>query len=116
MEIIYGGEVGYFSSLRTEDGNSPILNLEQGRLGAWLGRMIFYIADVDAIWAYLLEKGFHPESPRGRFMGERYFHMPALFTHHASCRNGCANDGSCPFRIGHMKISLTPEASRGLSG
>jgi len=31
MEIIYGGEDGYFSSLRMNDGKGPILNLEQGR-------------------------------------------------------------------------------------
>ena len=39
------------------------------------GRLIFYVADVDAIWAYLWEKGFHPESPRDASWGERYFHM-----------------------------------------
>src|SRR5437899_1113605 len=31
MEIMYGGEDGYFSSLRTKDAKEPILNLEQGR-------------------------------------------------------------------------------------
>ena len=28
MEVIYGDENGYFSSLRTKDGKDPILNLE----------------------------------------------------------------------------------------
>jgi catechol 2,3-dioxygenase-like lactoylglutathione lyase family enzyme len=64
MEIIYGGEDDCFSSLRTKDEKGPILNLEQGRsVTAW-GRLIFYVADVDTIWAYLQEKGFHPESPQ----------------------------------------------------
>lgn len=27
MEVIYGDENGYFSSLRTKDGKDPILNL-----------------------------------------------------------------------------------------
>ena len=58
MEIIYGGEDGYFSSLRTKDRKGPILNLEQGRSVTGWGRMIFYVADVDAIWAYLREKDF----------------------------------------------------------
>ena len=76
LEIIYGGEDMYFSSLRTKDGKDPILNLEQGRSVTGWGRLIFYVADVDEIWAYLQEKGFHPESPRDASWGERYFHMP----------------------------------------
>ena len=48
MEIIYGGEDGCFSSLRTKDVKDPILNLEQGTPAAHWGRMIFYVADVDA--------------------------------------------------------------------
>jgi len=32
-------------------------------------------SDVDAFWAYLRAKGFHPESPRDASWGERYFHM-----------------------------------------
>jgi catechol 2,3-dioxygenase-like lactoylglutathione lyase family enzyme len=75
MEIIYGGEDDCFSSLRTNDEKGPILNLEQGRSVAGWGRLIFYVADVDAIWAYLREKGFHPESPQDASWGERYFHM-----------------------------------------
>ena len=75
MEIIYGGEDGCFSSLRAKDTNAPILNLEQGHAVTRWGRMIFYVADVDAFWAYLRGKGFHPESPRDAARGERYFHM-----------------------------------------
>ena len=76
MEILYGGEGGCFSSLRTEDAPYPILNLEQGEPMTRWGRLIFYVADVDAFWAYLRRKGFHPEGPRDAAWGERYFHMP----------------------------------------
>ena len=75
MEIIYGGEDGCFSSLRTKDAKDPILNLEQGSSVAYWGRMIFYVADVDGFWAYLRGKGFTPETPRDASWGERYFHM-----------------------------------------
>ena len=34
----------------------PILNLEQGHSVPGWGRMIFYVADVDAFWEYLREK------------------------------------------------------------
>jgi catechol 2,3-dioxygenase-like lactoylglutathione lyase family enzyme len=77
MEIVYGGEDAFFSSLRAKDANTPILNLEQGRsVTGWGARMIFYVADVDAFWEYLRGKGFNPESPRDASWGERYFHMP----------------------------------------
>jgi len=76
MEVIYGGEDGHFSSLRTQNGSAPILNLEQGRSITDLGRMIFYVADVDAFWEYLRGKGFNPEKPQDASWGERYFHMP----------------------------------------
>jgi catechol-2,3-dioxygenase len=31
MEIVFGGEEAFFSSLRAQHGGAPILNLEQGR-------------------------------------------------------------------------------------
>ncbi len=76
LEIIYGGEESYFSSLRTKDGKNPILNLEHGNPATEWGRMIFYVVDVDAFWAHLKEQGFDPETPRDGSWGERYFHMP----------------------------------------
>jgi catechol 2,3-dioxygenase-like lactoylglutathione lyase family enzyme len=84
MEIIYGGEDGCFSSLRAKDVEDPILNLEQGRSVIRWGRMIFYVADVDAFWEYLRGKGFDPESPRNASGGERYFHMPDPDSHELS--------------------------------
>ncbi len=75
MELSYGGEDAYFSSLAAKDAEYPILNLEQGSPVTRWGRMIFHVADVDAFWAYLREKGFHPESPQDASWDERYFHM-----------------------------------------
>jgi catechol 2,3-dioxygenase-like lactoylglutathione lyase family enzyme len=45
LEITYGGEESYFSSLRTKDGKNPILNLEHGNPATEWGRMIFYVVD-----------------------------------------------------------------------
>ena len=75
IEVIYGGEDAFFSSLRAKDVEYPILNLEQGRPVTGWGRMIFYMADVDAFWTYLKERGFDPERPRDASWGERYFHL-----------------------------------------
>jgi catechol 2,3-dioxygenase-like lactoylglutathione lyase family enzyme len=76
MELLYGREDASFSSLRAKHGSAPILNLEQGRSVPRWGRMIFYVADVDAFWEYLRGEGFNPEKPRDASWGERYFHMP----------------------------------------
>ncbi len=75
MEVIYGDENGYFSSLRTKDGKDPILNLEHGNPTTQWGRLIFHVSDVDGFSAYFKEKGLHPECPRDASWGERYFHM-----------------------------------------
>jgi catechol 2,3-dioxygenase-like lactoylglutathione lyase family enzyme len=76
MEVIYGDENGYFSSLRTKARKDPILNLEHGNPATQWGRLIFHVSDVDGFWAYFKEEGLHPESPRDASWGERYFHMP----------------------------------------
>jgi catechol 2,3-dioxygenase-like lactoylglutathione lyase family enzyme len=92
MEIVYGGEDDCFSSLRTKDEKGPILNLEQGHSVTDWGRLIFYVADVDAIWAYLQEKGFHPDSPRDASWGERYFHVPDPDGHELSFAHPLRHD------------------------
>ena len=76
MELLYGGERARFSSLGASDSESAILNLEQGDSVSQWGRLVFHVADVDAFWKHLKEKGFDPEIPRDASWGERYFHMP----------------------------------------
>jgi catechol 2,3-dioxygenase-like lactoylglutathione lyase family enzyme len=75
MELLYGGEQASFSSLRANDSESAILNLEQGETVQRWGRLIFHVTDVDAFWTHLKERGFNPEIPRDASWGERYFHM-----------------------------------------
>ena len=75
MELLYGGEQESFSSLRANDSESAILNLEQGDTVSRWGRLIFHVTDVDAFWTHLKERGFNPEIPRDASWGERYFHL-----------------------------------------
>ncbi|MFY9559186.1 MAG: VOC family protein [Terriglobales bacterium] len=75
LEITYGGEDGCFSSLRTKHAKDAILNLEWGKPDNQWGRLIFYVADVDAFWTYLKERGLDPERARDASWGERYFHL-----------------------------------------
>jgi catechol 2,3-dioxygenase-like lactoylglutathione lyase family enzyme len=53
LEILYAGERSRFISLRADNVQSAILNLEQDRSVTGWG-MIFYVSNVDALWAYLL--------------------------------------------------------------
>jgi hypothetical protein len=57
MELLYGGEQAGFSSLRANDSESAILNLEQGYAVSRSGRLIFHVTDVDAFWIHLKERG-----------------------------------------------------------
>ena len=76
MEVLYGGENSVFSSLRANDSQSAILNLQQSKAETGWGRLIFYVTDVDAFWTHLKEQGFRPEIPQDAPWGERFFHMP----------------------------------------
>ena len=75
MELLYGGERSGFSSLRANDSESVILNLEQGDSVSGWGRIIFHVADVDAFWTVLKREGLDPEIPQDAPWGERYFHV-----------------------------------------
>jgi catechol 2,3-dioxygenase-like lactoylglutathione lyase family enzyme len=75
MELLYGGPNAGFSSLRIPGTEFPIINLQQGRATAGWGRMILHVADVDAFWTHLKEKGFEPDTPQNASWGERYFHL-----------------------------------------
>ena len=75
MEVLYGGEGAFFSSLRAGEAESAILNLEQGKPVDGWGRLIVHVADVDAIWRRLNKLGFEPEKPQNASWGERYFHL-----------------------------------------
>ena len=75
MELLYGGERSGFSSLRANDSESVILNLEQGDSMSGWGRIIFHVSDVDALWTVLKREGVDPEIPQDAPWGERYFHV-----------------------------------------
>ena len=76
FEMLYGGESADFTSFRV---GSSYLNLglrsEHGSCEGW-GRAIFYVTDVDAMYARALESGLTPDfEPRDATWGERYFHL-----------------------------------------
>jgi catechol 2,3-dioxygenase-like lactoylglutathione lyase family enzyme len=76
FEQLYGGETADFTSYGV---GSSFLNLAlrstPGEFGDW-GRAIFYVTDVDEMYACVVDAGFVPEfAPRDATWGERYFHL-----------------------------------------
>lgn len=71
----YGGPKAQFTSLRIGE---CAINLRQadGPDAAPMVRIIFWVSDVDAQHAHLLEAGLTPDfAPRDASWGERYFHI-----------------------------------------
>ena len=72
----YGGDAAGFSSLSA--GNACLNLTTEGseRAWSWWGRVIFYVSDVDALYAQAVAHGLRPDSePRDASWGERYFHI-----------------------------------------
>ncbi len=76
FEKRYGGETSDFTSFHVGDGYLNLgLRPDPGDVSGW-GQTIFYVADVDAMHARVIEAGFVPEfEPRDAPWGERYFHV-----------------------------------------
>ena len=74
FQLLYGGVDADFSSFRAGTG---FLNLQAGDVpgGLW-GRVIFWVDDVDAMYARARTAGFTPlTEPADAPWGERYFHL-----------------------------------------
>ncbi len=76
FELKFGGPGAPFTSLR---GGACFVNLTAQpaeKEWSWWGRVIFHVADVDAVHTCAIERGHAPDtSPRDAAWGERYFHI-----------------------------------------
>jgi uncharacterized glyoxalase superfamily protein PhnB len=74
FSLAYGGEADAFTSFRIGKGH---LNLSRANdQQPSTVRVIFYVDDVDAMYAHVLLQGLTPEAPpRDAAWGERYFHL-----------------------------------------
>ena len=65
-----------FTSFRAGDNFLNLIFQPPDRRWSWWGRLIFYHADVDALYARLVAAGCRPDSaPRDAEWGERFFHI-----------------------------------------
>ena len=72
----YGGPQAAFTSFSA--GNACLNLTTEGseRSWSWWGRVIFYVADVDALYRQAVAAGLQPQAePHDATWGERYFHV-----------------------------------------
>jgi catechol 2,3-dioxygenase-like lactoylglutathione lyase family enzyme len=76
FEMLYGGETASFTSFRAGAGYLNLIAQPADKLWSWWGRLIFHVADVDALYERALTAGWKPSTtPRDAEWGERYFHL-----------------------------------------
>ena len=72
----YGGREAGFSSFHAGSGFLNVTKASPDRRWSWWGRAIFYVTDVDALYARACAAGLVPSfAPRDAAWGERYFHI-----------------------------------------
>ena len=64
FDILNGGEAAAFASFRAGAGYLNLIAQPEDKRWTWWGRVIFYVADVDALYARA-ERYFHLTDPDG---------------------------------------------------
>lgn len=76
FDLRYGGEAAAFTSFTVGAGYLNLIAEPPSRRWSWWGRLILYVADVDAIHARAVALDLRPHAPpRDAEWGERYFHL-----------------------------------------
>jgi hypothetical protein len=72
----HGGEEAPFTSFSVGSGYLNLIAEPSERRWSWWGRVIFQVADVDALYARAVRLDLGPSAPpRDADWGERYFHL-----------------------------------------
>lgn len=72
----YGGEDAPFTSFAAGPGYLNLIAQPPERRWSWWGRVIFHVADVDALYQRAVAEGLQPSAPpQDGPWGERYFHL-----------------------------------------
>ncbi|MFT5182674.1 MAG: putative glyoxalase superfamily protein PhnB [Alphaproteobacteria bacterium] len=76
FEMLYGGDDAELTSFAAGSSFLNVIVAPKEASVSWWGRAIFYVDDVDALYARALAAGFTPEAaPQDATWGERYFHL-----------------------------------------
>ena len=94
FSMAYGGETATFTSFRVGKGHLNLARADDQPPSSGGTRAIFYVDDVDAMYAHALARGFTPEAPpRDASWGERYFHLTDPDGHALSFARPLRGDG-----------------------
>ena len=76
FELRYGGAEAGFSSFTVGTSYLNVVTAAPETEWSWWGRVIFYVEDVDALYAQAIAQGLRPAAPpRDAEWGERFFHI-----------------------------------------
>lgn len=76
FSVAYGGETDAFTSFHVGKEYLNLARADDRAPSSDRVRVIFYVHDVDVMYAHVLAQGFAPEAPpRNASWGERYFHL-----------------------------------------
>jgi catechol 2,3-dioxygenase-like lactoylglutathione lyase family enzyme len=76
FELLHGCGNSDFTSFHAGSGYLNLIAQPADRHWCWWGRVIFYVSDVDALYAKIVAEGCHPDSaPRDAAWSERFFHI-----------------------------------------
>src|SRR6202140_2244119 len=76
FEAVHGDEQSSFTSFRAGMSYLNLVAQPTERRASWWGRVVFYVADVDALYERALARGCQPTTaPRDAEWGERFFHL-----------------------------------------
>jgi catechol 2,3-dioxygenase-like lactoylglutathione lyase family enzyme len=85
FELIHGGDNAAFSSLRAGTSYLNLAVRPDAQQWGWWGRVIFHVADVDALHVRVIANGYRPDTaPCDAEWGERFFHVTDLDGHELS--------------------------------
>jgi catechol 2,3-dioxygenase-like lactoylglutathione lyase family enzyme len=86
FEVLHGGGQSSFTSFRAGTSYLNLIAQPAEQRWSWWGRVIFYVADVDALYDLALAAGYQPATvPRDAEWGERFFHLVDPDGHELSC-------------------------------
>ena len=76
FEVLHGNEQSSFTSFRAGINYLNLIAQPTEQRWSWWGRVIFYVADVDALYERALAAGCQPTTaPHDAEWGERFFHL-----------------------------------------
>ena len=76
FDLAYGGPAATFTSFHAGSGYLNLIARPDQCRWTWWGRVIFHVADVDALHARAVGSGIRPDTtPQDAAWGERFFHL-----------------------------------------